>query len=256
MRIAGIVVVVMVACTGRATMDTDAATGTTEIGGTSSPSDPSSPTGSSTGELDNPSGFCRPQAQDPGACPADYICCSDDPATTKGRLPDYINGTLDDLHGLPIFSADNNVLSYSGQCVLPDFPTPLANGCPVPCNPTWSPAQQVEVCGAGLACCSFQAVDPEKDCVLDPETSRWRSVRGTDIPELSPWGPAHATNQDPEGMSCALFAGGGGDPNPQVLADCYAQLTVADRRGFCYVSCACEEDLCDMKNADWVPRCS
>ncbi|MBA3549855.1 MAG: hypothetical protein H0T76_25530 [Nannocystis sp.] len=251
MRAAAISLVLMMACTDRATIDSDASTGTTAPGTTGEP------TGPTTGELDNPAGFCQPQAQDPAACPADYICCSDDPATVQGRLPNYYNQQVNEQYGVPIFSAMNNVLSYSGQCVdVGEFPSPLASGCPVPCNPTWSASQQDIICGAGTACCSFQLVDPNKDCVLDPDTSRWRSVRGTDIPALTKWGATHTTNQDPEGKSCTLFATGGVDPDPMVLADCFKQLTVADQRGFCYASCPCQEDLCDMKNVGWVPRCS
>ncbi len=262
MRTAAIVLVLMMACTDRATTDSDASTSTTETGmtgmtGMTSTTGTTTATSPTTGELDNPAGFCRPQAQDPAACPADYICCSDDPATTQGRLPNYFNQPLDEQFGVPIFSAMNNVLSYSGQCVdVGEFLSPLANGCPVPCNPTWSASQRTSICGAGTACCPFQLVDPDKDCVIDPDTARWRSVRGTDIPTLSNWGAAHTTNQDPDGKSCALFATAGTDPDPVVLADCFDQLTVADQRGFCYASCPCQEDLCDMKNPDWVPRCA
>jgi len=263
MRTAAIVLVFMMGCTERVTMDTDASTGATDTGSASDPSnpsdpsDPSDPSAPTTGDLDNPSGFCSPQAQDPALCPADYICCSDDPATTQGRLPNYNTQTLNDKYGLPIFSADNNVLSYSGQCVdIGEFPTPLANGCPVPCNPTWSETQVADICGVGTSCCPFQTVDPLKDCVIDPETSRWRAVRGSDIPALTPWGSAHTTNQDPQGKSCEFFAsGGGGEVNMDVFVDCYEQLTVADQRGFCYAACDCAEDPCDMKNPDWVPRC-
>ena len=90
--------------------------------------------------------------------------------------------------------------------------------------------------------------------MIDPINNKWRSVRGTDIPTLSIWGDLHTTNQDPYGTSCQTFAGGL-MPDQDILADCYAQLTVADRRGFCYQSCPCYEDLCDQKNPGWTPRC-
>jgi hypothetical protein len=252
MRIVGVALLLVMACTDRKGADTEAEG--TETGDTSDTGGPTTPT---TGELENPSGFCSPAAEAPGACPADYQCCSDDPATTQGRLPNYFSGKVDDKYGVPIFSGANNVLSYSGQCVdNGGNPSPLTNGCPVPCNPTWSEAQKAEICGVGSACCSFQTVDPVKDCELDPNTGRWRSARGSDIPNLSTWGDQHTTNQDPQGASCLIFAtGGGGILDMEALKDCYMQLTVADQRGFCYVGCDCTEDLCDMKNPDWKPRC-
>jgi len=253
MRTAVIVLALLVACTGRTAQDTETSTaGTTEPGNTSDPTSPTTPT---TGELDNPSGFCSPFAQDPAACPTDYVCCSDDPATTQGRLPNYFGQAIDETFGEPIFSGDRNALSHSGQCVDLGFASPLANGCPVPCNPTWTQAQVATICGVGLSCCAFRTVDPDRDCVLDPQTSRWRSVRGSDIGGLSKWGSAHSTNQDPLGESCIAFATVDGVPVKERLDDCFDQLSVADQRGFCYQGCACAEDLCDMKNPDWVPRC-
>lgn len=243
------------ACADRKVGEGDESTGGT--GGAEDPTSPMTDTTPTTGALDNPSGFCNPAARAPGACPADYVCCSDDPATTKGRLPNYFNGKNDDQYGVPIFSGNNNVLSYSGQCVgTGGFASPFTTGCAVPCNPTWTEAQRQLICGAGSVCCPFQALDPARDCVIDPDTNRWRAVRGTDIPALSTWGKQHTTNQDPQGQSCALFAsGGGGAPDMMALADCYAQLSVADQRGFCYAECPCFEDLCDQKNPGWVPRC-
>ena len=151
-------------------------------------------------EFENPSFRCNPsKAATSDVCPDAEVCCSDDPATTKGRLPNYFNGKNDEKYGTPIFSANNNVLSYSGQCVaIGGFASPLANGCPVPCNPTWTEAQRQLICGAGSVCCPFQALDPARDCVIDPDTNRWRAVRGTDIPALSTWGNQHTTNQDPQ----------------------------------------------------------
>jgi len=249
---------VLVGCTDRKAGEDDESTGT----GTGNAEDPtnamSDPT-PTTGEPDNPAGFCKPVAQAPEACPQDYICCSDDPATTQGRLPNYFNpGKVDDKYGVPIFSSNNNVLSYSGQCVdIGGFASPLANGCPVPCNPTWAEAQQAEICGVGSTCCPFQVVDPNKDCVIDPVTNEWRAVRGSDIPMLTTWGSSHTTNQDPQGKSCTLFASPGGMLDQEALADCYMQLSVADQRGFCYAKeqCECHEDLCGQKNPGYVLRC-
>lgn len=217
--------------------------------------DPTSPTtGFDTSK--NPAGFCSP-AEDP-QCPEGFVCCSDDPATVGGKIPNYF-APLDDVHGVPIFSGNNNPLSYSGQCVLTGgFTSPFANGCPVPCNPTWEPDRLLEICGATTTCCAFTELDPTTDCVLDPDTQKWRAVTGADIPDLTSWGGQHTTNQDPVGTSCMIFASGGGSLDQDVYADCVRQLTVADQRGFCYdpAGCPCREDLCDMKNPSWVPRCS
>lgn len=65
----------------------------------------------------------------------------------------------------------------------------------------------------------------------------------------------HTTNQDPAGESCNTFATVDGILDEDVLADCDAQLSVADQRGFCYRSCPCEEDLCAAKNPGYVSRC-
>jgi hypothetical protein len=188
-----------------------------------------------------------------GGCSAG-VCCSDDPATVGGKTPNFFqSGLEDDEYGRPIFAGDNNELGTWGRCVeVGGFVSPFANGCPVPCNPTWAPARTLEICGAQTSCCPFTELDPAKDCVLDPQTQRWRAVTGRDIPALTPWGDAHTTNQDPTGAGCQQFSAGDAD----VFNDCIAQLTVADQRGFCYAAgCPCREDLCDMKNPDWVPRC-
>ena len=262
MRAPLLVLILATACAGRdvpedgstgQTADTtsavDPATSTDPT--TPTPTDPTSPD-PTTGAPDNPPGFCSPVAQDDQTCPAESICCSDDPATTNGRLPNYFNGKLDEVYGIPIFSGTNNELSFSGQCMeVGVFPSPFASGCPVPCDPTWSVADRDQICGPGSVCCPLRQVDPQKDCVLDPMTDRWRAVHGTDIGTLTTWGNAHTTNQDPLGASCALFSAG----DTAALADCYTQLTVADRRGFCVADCPCYEDLCDMKNPGWVPRC-
>jgi len=214
-------------------------------------------------ELENPSFRCNPStaaANPDDTCPEAEVCCSDDPATTGGRLPNYnVPGTVNAKYGVPIFSGDNNSLSSSGMCVETGFATPLVStGCPVPCNPTWDPAKVGDVCGAGIVCCQVQELNAEKDCVLDPVTMKWRAVVGTDIGKLTTWGGNHATNQDPQGEWCAFFAAGGvpgAAPNKEIQADCYAQLTVANQRGFCYQQCPCIEDVCDQKNPGYAPRC-
>jgi hypothetical protein len=211
----------------------------------------------------NPAGVCDPSAD--SLCPTDYICCSDDPATVGGKTPNFFNpGVVDDEYGVPIFSGNNNSLSTWGRCVeVGGFTSPFASGCPVPCNPTWEPARLTEICGTTSTCCSFTQLDPAKDCVLDPDTQRWRAVTGKDIgkefngvPEM--WGPLHTTNQDPYGTSCMLFSGPGGMMNQEVFEDCVEQLSVADQRGFCYApaQCPCTEDLCAQKNPDYVPKCA
>ncbi len=210
-------------------------------------------------EFDNPSFRCSP-ALSPD-CPDGEVCCSDDPATTKGRLPNYFSGTNDDKYGIPIFSGANNPLSSSGMCVATDgIVSPFTTGCPVPCNPTWDTGRRDAIC-AGALCCQMQELDPVKDCVLDPMTKRWRAVTGNDIGAvgvgLTQWGPLHTTNQDPDGAQCTVFASSGGTMPVDKAAqnDCFDQLTVANQRGFCYKSCPCIEDVCDQKNPDFAPKC-
>lgn len=212
-------------------------------------------------DLENPSFRCSPKnaVTDPDACPTDEVCCSDDPATTEGRLPNYnVPGTVNTKYGVPIFSGDNNSLSESGMCVKTGFATPLvATGCPVPCNPTWTAGEIADVC-QGAFCCQVQELDPVLDCVMDPVTKKIRAVTGTDIgTPVTTWGAKHATNQDPNGTQCAIFAsgGGGGAPNKAILDDCYDQLSVANQRGFCNAGCPCVEDRCELLNPDAVPKC-
>ncbi len=209
-------------------------------------------------EFGNPSFRCNP-AYSPD-CPDGETCCSDDPATTGGRLPNYFNGKNDDKFGIPIFSGANNPLSSSGMCVATDgIVSPFTTGCPVPCNPTWDIGRRDAIC-MGSQCCQMQELDPIKDCVLDPTTKKWRAVTGNDIgppPKLTDWGPKHTTNQDPDGKKCIIFASGGGTMmlDTAARADCFKQLTVANQRGFCYEKCPCIEDVCDQKNPGFVPKC-
>jgi hypothetical protein len=213
-------------------------------------------------QFGNPSFRCSPSAAAGGAevCPEGEACCSDDPSATGGRLPNYFNGKSDEKYGPPIFSSNNNPLSTSGMCVATGgFQSPFANGCPVPCNPTWSDADTAQICGTGSFCCQMQELDPNKDCIVDPETMKWRAVRGSDIGKkyndgriVTSWGDLHSTNQDPDGANCKIFSAGSAD----AFNDCIAQLTVADQRGFCYGSCPCIDDVCDMKNPGWVSSCT
>jgi hypothetical protein len=206
-------------------------------------------------DFGNPSFRCSP-ADDPD-CPDGQTCCSDDPATTEGRIPNYFQaGKIDGTYGPPIFSGNNNPLSTSGMCVaVGGFTSPFPNGCPVPCNPTWDDATKADICGATSKCCQMQELDPNKDCILDGDV--WRAVDGSDIPGKSTWGNLHATNQDPLGANCMVFASGGGMFSKPAFDDCVQQLTVADQRGFCYdpSKCPCVEDVCAMKNPGWVPVC-
>jgi hypothetical protein len=210
-------------------------------------------------EFGNPSFRCSP-ATSP-ECPDGEVCCSDDPATTKGLLPAYYNAADNTKFGVPIFSGANNPLSSSGMCVSTDgIDSPFTTKCPVPCNPTWDVGRREAICGGGIQCCQMQELDPIKDCVLDPMTNKWRAVTGADIgapPKLSTWGGLHTTNQDPLGAQCTVFATSGGTkPVDKVaLADCYAQLSVANQRGFCRLSCPCIEDVCDAKNPGYVAKC-
>lgn len=190
---------------------------------------------------------CNPTKGD-GACPDGYQCCSDDPSVAAS--------------GERIFSdIATNMLSSSGMCVEPGGGTGLLqNGCPVPCNPTWTNQDIASVCGPNTICCQTTAVEPE-DCIYDPDISCFRPVTGADasgsertdcpVSELagllqatsydvglarcsSPWTrDAHVTHQSPAVGSptsgCSLFAGG----DDSKFNECVASLSVADQRGFC-----------------------
>lgn len=212
-------------------------------------------------ELGNPSFRCNPSAG--AGCPESEQCCSDDPATVGGKLPNYEN--VDNAaFGVPIFSNNNNQLSTQGMCVNTEgITTPLVNGCPIPCNPTWDDNERNAVC-KGTLCCQTQELDPLKDCILDPTTMRWRAATGADIfvtdpatkKPLTTWGNLHSTNQDPQGNNCVRFASGsGGSPDQATQNDCISQLSVANQRGFCYSECPCVEDACELKNQNPQLKC-
>lgn len=205
---------------------------------------------------------CSPA--EPNNCPTTgggtYMCCSDDPAALD---LENINAFVTPYYqtrggeGTPLFSGGNNPLSKSGMCiefgsVAPAFALSDSNaqGCPVPCNPTWSGEDIEAVCGVGIFCCQTTELEPE-DCVFDEDIGNagcWRPVNGGDIPtvpgttNLSTWAPTeHATHQDPAGLNCELFVQG----LPQNILDanmvtrddalraCWRRLSVADQRGFC-----------------------
>jgi hypothetical protein len=206
---------------------------------------------------------CSPFEQDncPTSGNTDYVCCSDDPAALL--LTDGVDGVDDQVtpnyqgrggEGTPIFSAGNNPLSKSGMCIEVGSVAPAfaladinAQGCPVPCNPTWNASDVEAVCGAGTFCCQTTELEME-DCVFDStqgDNGCFRPVTGYDIlgsNSLTNWsGTAHATHQDPSGLNCEVFVAGLAGTGVLdseltagvVLDECYRRLTVANQRGFC-----------------------
>ncbi len=218
-------------------------------------------------EYGNPAFKCNPSKQG-SACPSEYQCCSDDPASQGGGLPGYPGATYSGT--TPIFSDNNNVLSQTGMCIgsgtIPPEATTLTNGCPIPCNPTWMPEEIATVCGPTANCCQTQPLNVDLDCVLDPGTGRFRAVQGSDIgqtytrPDGTPvtinWANgSHDTIQDPDGNGCRIFTA---DPDPSSATnlECYDQLSAANQRGFCDSrACNCIEDACELLNADPVLKC-
>lgn len=206
-----------------------------------------------------------------GSASGQYVCCSDDPAaidlddTMLAVLPGYIGG---DGTGTPLFSGPTNNLSSSGFCIDVGVVPPDAaiqdagpgQGCPLPCNPTWTSEQVGDVCGSGTVCCQTQELG-ELDCVLDDalgDGGCWRPVTGVDISglgglDITNWSSsAHDTHQSPNGKGCADFvlAVGGND----ALQDaCFRRMGVANQRGFCQ-SGGCPltvpeyRDACEQKN--------
>ncbi|MCA9660694.1 MAG: hypothetical protein KC486_20295 [Myxococcales bacterium] len=240
------------ACSGgKMSTDTDTASSSSTSSSSSGSSESASSTSTSTGGDGN--ARCNPSI---GAdtCGGDLMCCSDDPAAHQGKLPAFNGAVVDDVYGVSIFAENNNSLSHSGECVAADAIDPLLNGCPRPCNPRWEAADVAAICGEGRICCQSRELDPD-DCILDPDTDRWRAATGADIfTNLTTWGSIHPTGQDPQGSSCAIFAGVA-DPGDPTYADCLRQLSVADQRGWCADSCPCVEDTCELLNDDAVPLC-
>lgn len=224
---------------------------------------------------------------EPDNCPTQtgdtYLCCSDDPAALD--LSD-VNAFVTPIYqgrggeGTPLFSAGNNPLSKSGMCIKQGSVAPAfaladinAQGCPVPCNPTWSAGDISAVCGVNTFCCQTTELEPE-DCVFDSsdgDAGCWRPVTGNDIgsvgtTNLTNWGgSAHVTHQDPSGINCEVFVTGlpasvyaDGLTPQDVLTECYRRLTVANQRGFCIggpgvAGCPLAQpaylDACEQKNA-------
>jgi hypothetical protein len=224
---------------------------------------------------------------EPNNCPtqggAAYQCCSDDPAALD---LDNVNAFVTPSYqgrggvGTPLFSAGNNPLSKSGMCIKLGSVAPAfaladinAQGCPVPCNPTWSAQNVAAVCGAGTFCCQTTELEPQ-DCVFDPndgDAGCFRPVTGDDITgvgtgSFTNWGgTAHATHQDPSGVNCEVFVTGlpasvydGGLTPQDVLTECYRRLTVSNQRGFCIggpgvAGCPLAQptyiDACEQQNA-------
>jgi hypothetical protein len=209
---------------------------------------------------------CSPGGTAP-SCPEKgeevWMCCSDDPAAlqiTESGIDNLVTPNYQGRggEGTPLFSGGNNPLSKSGMCVKAGS-VPItgaladlnAQGCPVPCNPTWSSDDIESVCGPSTICCQTVELD-FKDCVFDPAAGNgngcWRPATGFDIIEvgtgsdLTNWGgTAHETHQDPSGTNCQKFVQGLpasvlADQNltsADVLRECYRRLTVANQRGFC-----------------------
>ncbi len=206
---------------------------------------------------------CDPRQGD--NCPDSHFCCSDDPSTADGELPNYLGKNIPGS-STPLYADTANRQGTSGMCVRTDD-IPMGTGlldiaalnCPIPCNPKWVAGDVSAVCGMGRVCC--QTVElADKDCVQ--EGGVWRAVSGadigqTDVVPTTNWNNvAHATHQDPNGTVCLALAGG--DPKSPVFTSCIQHLTVADQRGFCMAlqaGQACPTDpavgyrnICEAKN--------
>lgn len=212
------------------------------------------------GPLGFPVYACNPRSSGVGA---EHRCCSTDPATADGALPAYEN--LGIVGSPPLYADRANDAGTWGMCVrTADVGSGLgllsdqAEGCPMPCNPTWSFTDIANVCGPSRACCQAFELHP-KDCVQD-ETGTWRAVTGADIGNASVvpatnWNAvAHETHQDPNGTVCLAFAGSANTPE---FAECIRHLSVADQRGYCMalsVGQACPSaapsyvDVCEAMN--------
>lgn len=209
------------------------------------------------------------------ACPDDkfasgsgnYVCCSDDPAAINLKdpdaavLPKYNSGGGT---GTPLFSGPTNHLSTSGFCIDLSVVPPNAaiqdvgsgQGCPLPCNPTWSKSQVTDVCGSGTVCCQTQELG-DLDCVLDPSLGNngcWRPITGSDITGLgglnaTNWSSsAHDTHQGPNGSGCKDFVALADPNNKDLERACFSRLNVANQRGFCQ-SGACPLDVPEYRDA-------
>lgn len=180
---------------------------------------------------------CDPRQGD--NCPDTHFCCSDDPSTADGNLPNYMGKNIPGS-STPLYADTANRAGTSGMCVnTDDIPLnqglldPAALNCPIPCNPTWSASDVSAVCGPARVCCQTVELG-DKDCVQ--KDGVWRPVTGDDIgakdivPTTNWNNVAHATHQDPNGTVCAAVSGG---VNTDAFGECIKHLTVADQRGFC-----------------------
>ncbi len=214
---------------------------------------------------------CDPHQKDP--CPSSgsrsWTCCSDDPASAPGRLPDFNNSHDGGRYGEPLFSGSRNSYSRSGICLdVSQIAGGLLNtgavGCPIPCNPTWKRADVDDVCGDSGFCCQTVEIT-ENDCVLVdgcyvPASGEHIGSGDEDFktannfPTGDPWAAAtHDTHQDPGGTGCAEIASTTDDFS---VKDCYEKLSVANQRGFCFTN-ACNldavsdyQDACERLNAE------
>jgi hypothetical protein len=201
---------------------------------------------------------CQPSGEAP-QYPEEYVCCSDDPAALElanldaDSLPAYEGRGGS---GVPLFSGTRNFASESGMCVHQGSVPPagalteaVVQGCPIPCNPSWSNEDLAVVCGPDTLCCQTVELDVA-DCVLDPalgSSGCWRPAHGGDIEglgglEATGWTAAeHVTLQDPGGLDCQKFVAGLTDDlldtfaveRDAVMRACLRRLSVADQRGFC-----------------------
>lgn len=222
---------------------------------------------------------CDPNDSEAG-CPTQYgtggtyVCCSDDPsaldpaAPDDAALPSYGGGT-----GIPLYASRGNSRSRSGFCIDTSQVPEKAQiteegdgqGCPLPCNPTWSSGDITAVCGSGTSCCATVEIE-EADCIFDPgmgDAGCYRPARGDDITgfggtDSTKWSSSsHATHQDPNGRGCEDFVSAEGpaiaeaglDPEDARLA-CIRKLTVANQRGYCQGAMDCP-----LANPAYIDAC-
>jgi hypothetical protein len=189
------------------------------------------------GPLGFPIHACNPRGSGEG----EFKCCSTDPSTADGELPEYQGRAI--VGSTPLYADAANDAGTLGMCVRTgDIPAGFgmqaaaAWNCPIPCNPTWDAGDVEAVCGQARVCCQTFELG-ENDCVLDGATDLWRPVTGADIGSNSSapvtnWNAvAHDTHQDPNGTVCNAFAGG--DQQSPEFLECIRHLTVADQRGYC-----------------------
>jgi hypothetical protein len=225
---------------------------------------------------------CDPAAGS-GNCPSaggdTYQCCSDDPAALRlSTIDQHVTPRYQGRggQGIPVFSGSNNPLSRSGMCVQAGS-VPItsaladinAQGCPIPCNPTWSNANIDAVCGPNTICCQTTELEDE-DCVLDTSVGPngcYRPATGYDIggvgtANFTNWsGTAHKTHQDPSGTNCKVFVEGipanvlseAGLTAAEVQNACFRRLTVSNQRGFCLGGANAQ--VCPLANPFYRDAC-